>query len=806
MSEAKRSTGALTRRGFIKGAGATAGLAGLASAAAMTVTEGWLAPAQADASSSEKTAYTFHQCHCQCNCHLECTARDGRLVKVEPNHWEGEDNDTICLKGISEIQHIYAPTRLQAPLKRVGERGSGEFVEISWDEALDTIADKITEIQGKYGKDAVCIQVSRDAMYCMLDRITGGQVDTARGIDVGIGNGFAAALAESSGQGLSSNEVRDWKRARTILNVGNNILESCMAASRYFFDAKDAGANIITIDPHFSTTASKSCQWVPIEPGTDAALYLGMITLVLENGWYDEQYLLENTSFPFLVGTDGKLRRIGEAPAVDPDSGKEVDPGDFLVWDTVSGAAVRHDAAGVVPALEGEYAVDGESCKTVFTAMKEKQSSYSLAWAAEKTHIDEETFAEITRMYACEGPSVLAMGWGGIDKFSNADIVGHAAVILATLVGAFGVDTGAGAGVYVNSYEKGFGMVGMPSWPLPDECAKADAPKGTMDMRESASNIHMLFIQGDTIQQRAANMNQTIDWVNGLDFIVVADAWHVTSVDYADIVLPVCSKFELEEEIGWVRAKRNHVLLQQKVIDPVFQAHSDFWIECELAKRLGYGDIIPSSIEEVVRFQLENVKGDKLKGITIESLMENRGLMPQNVDQAPTIHYEGQQYDTPSGKIEIYYEKMLDFDQALPSYEDPCEAYEGNPLRAQYPLQFNQHRTKFHVHNKFCDAGWIQQFDSTAVSINPIDAEARGIGEGDDVEVFNDRGRFVCACHLDQSVRPGSVSVFEGLWSRFMKEGNIQNVTNDTVIERGSVLPKGRVIPFNDTLVEVKKA
>ena len=119
--------------------------------------------------------------------------------------------------------------------------------------------------------------------------------------------------------------------------------------------------------------------------------------------------------------------------------------------------------------LEGSFAVDGRPCTTVFSSLRAKQKDYTPAWAAAKTHIDEDTLVEITRQYACEGPSVLAMGWGGIDKFSNADIVGHAAVMLATLVGAFGVDDGSGAGVYVNSYEKGFGMVGMPAWPLPEE-------------------------------------------------------------------------------------------------------------------------------------------------------------------------------------------------------------------------------------------------------------------------------------------------------------------------------------------------
>lgn len=803
MSEQGGSLGLLTRRGFAKAACVSAGVLGATGAANMFSTGGWLKPSQACADAEETVSYTFHQCHCQCNCHLKCTARDGRVVKIEPNKWEDPYNETVCLKGISEIQHIYAETRLQSPLKRVGERGSGEFVVISWDEALDTIAQNIKDVQAKYGRNAVCVQVSRDAMYCMIDRLTGGQLDTKRGIDVGLGNGFAPALAEKSGQGLSSNEVRDWKRARTILNVGNNMLESCMMASRFFFDAKEAGAEIITVDPHFSTTASKSSSWVPIEPGTDAALYLGMITLILEKGWYDASYLLANTSMPFLVSrVDGSMLRARPASS----SKEKGADNPFMVWDAVTASVKPYNEAGVAAELEATAVVDGVEYETVFSALKRNQEPYTLAWASGKTGISEEKMAEITEKYACNGPQILAFGWGGIDKFANSDIVGHAAVVLATLVGSFGVDTGAGAGAYVNSYEKGFGMVGFPAWPLPEECKKGSTPKGTMDMRDESSNIHMLFIQGDTLQQRAANMNKTREWANGLDFIVVCDAWHVTSADYADIVLPVCTKFELEEQIGWLRAKRNHVLLQQKVIDPVFESHSDFWIECELAKRLGYGDYVPSSIEEVVRYQLENVKSDAVKGITLEELVEHNGVVMQHVDNTPKIHYAGQTYATASGKIDLYYEDRLGFGQALPTYEDPCEAYADNPLRTAYPLQLNQKRSKFHVHNKYCDAGWIKQYDEVCVTLNPADGKTRGIVDGDAVEVFNERGSFGCTCRLDESVRPGTVSVIEGLWSRYMDHGNVQDVTNDTVIERGAILPKGRVIPFNDTLVEVKKA
>ena len=140
MTESSSTRGRLTRRGFLKTAGAAAGVAGLAGVASMATADGWLAPASAEAAPEEHVARTYHQSHCGGMCSLACTVRDGRMVKVQPNGVGNPDFQTICLKGISEVAHIYGKGRVQTPLKRVGERGSGQFEPISWDEALDEVA------------------------------------------------------------------------------------------------------------------------------------------------------------------------------------------------------------------------------------------------------------------------------------------------------------------------------------------------------------------------------------------------------------------------------------------------------------------------------------------------------------------------------------------------------------------------------------------------------------------------------------------------------------------------------------------
>ena len=143
----------ITRRGFMKGAAAVGALGAVAGG--MTATGGWLAPTQAVAEPEDKVNYMCHQFHCLSGCCLKCTTRDGRLVKIEPNDACIERDQRICVRGISEVQHVYAQDRLQTPLKRVGERGEGKFEAISWEEAIKTVADAIKESQKKYGEQSV---------------------------------------------------------------------------------------------------------------------------------------------------------------------------------------------------------------------------------------------------------------------------------------------------------------------------------------------------------------------------------------------------------------------------------------------------------------------------------------------------------------------------------------------------------------------------------------------------------------------------------------------------------------------------
>lgn len=803
MARNKSPEAGLTRRNFLKTTGAAAGLAGLG-ATGMFSADAWLSPAKAVAESEEKVAYTFHQAHCTGHCSLKCTVRDGRLSLIEPSDaWEDERYATCCLKGLSEIQHVYGAERIQTPLKRVGKRGSGEFVSITWDEALSIISEKLTELWGTYGKDSVIVAGTSDVKvrYPHLQKLFGAQNDGLTGIDVGIGNGLEPAIGVTSSFGISSVEARDWVNAKTIIMASTNFLESSMMTAKCFFEAKEAGCKIITIDPNFTTTASKSDQWVPIKPGTDGALFLGMISCIIEKGWFDEDFMKNNTSFPFLVDKDsGALLR--QTPTNDVSESGADNP--FMVWDENSNSLKPYSADSVEPALSAEQAIGGRTHVTVFDLLKDSQKQYSLSWASEKTGIDEETIVDLCEQFALRGPSTLSLGWGGSDKYTNADICGHAAAILGAITGNFG-KKGAGVGVYIGGNYCGYSAT-LATWKLPAEMVAAKNEMPSYDMRYKPNKVKAYIAMGDMFQQHYANMNVTTKWLDSLDFIAYVDIYHTTSADWADVVLPACSKFETEEEVESLKVSYGHLLMQGKVIEPLFESKTDLWIERALAKSMGLDGYLPQSAEEFCKYQIESATDKKLAGMTLEMLKENNGILPLPGIEEPRRDYDTQIKKTASGKVDVYYEDMIEVNQGLPQYEEPSEVGEKSDLRDKYPLQFSQIRTKFHIHSMFCDATWIQQFYEPYLELNKIDMQERNLTSEDIVEVFNDRGSFSCKVKANEMVQPGTARIYEGMWSKYMESGNIQNLTNDTISSRSPYLGKGAPIPYLDTLVEVKKA
>ena len=476
------------------------------------------------------------------------------------------------------------------------------------------------------------------------------------------------------------------------------------------------------------------------------------------------------------------------------------------MWDSDSGAPGNYTDVKN-PAIEGTYLIDGRSFVTVFDMLKRNQESngFTLDWASEVTGIDVDTIVDLSRRYALNTPSTLSLGWGGSDKYMNSDICGHAAGALAALTGNYG-KPGASIGVHVGGNYCGWSAK-LASWKLPDEYKVATQEMPSYSMRYKSNSVHAYVALGDMFQQHYANMNVTKEWLKSLDFILYVDIYHSTSADWADVILPACTKFETNEEVESLKVAYGHLLMQGKVLDPLFESKPDLEIERLLAKAMGVADgVLPKNSYEFCDYQISHSSDPKLKGMTLNSLIRHQGVLPLPGIESIREEYSSQIKKTASGRFDVYLEKRLDAKQALPVYESPEEIYPSNSLKEKYPLQFYQARTKFQIHSMFCDAEWIKTFYEPYMEMNPLDMKSRGLSDRDVAEVFNDRGSIQVAVRASEAVRPGSTRIFEGLWTKHMVKGNLQELTNDNLSPRDGILPMGTSIAFQDTLVEVRKA
>lgn len=807
-----------TRRSFLKGVGVGAAALGLAGAGTMLSADGWLSPAEATAEPSEHVAYLCHQFHCLSGCNLKCTVRDGRIVKIEPNDACREEDQRICLRGIAEVQHVYATDRLQTPLKRVGERGEGRFESITWDEAIKTVADNLKACQEKYGETGVFIRKSTEASVAngieWLNMLLRAESGGNWGLDRGSTNGLVPGVGLMSH--LYKRPMTEWPQAKTILMIGHNLCESGMTFSKYMFAAQEAGAKVIVVDPRFSVTAQKADQWIPITPGTDPALMLGVVAEIVSNGWYDVDFMTANTSFPFLVDREtGKVFSDETAPLqqVDKKTGALVDVKDPVqkkvvyppyVYDSATGAKALYNADSVSPTLEGEWTIDGKRVVTEFTLLKEwiAKEGYSAEWAAAETGIDADVIRTLADEYANNGPAYIDFGLGGPDKYYNADVLGHAMGIATALTGNYG-KPGAGLGFFggIEPYP----AADVAPWKVPDEFAPGDTGVAMYEFPDMGAScpVHAALTFGDCFTLEAANANKFLEWVKTLDFFAICDIYHSSVVDYADIVLPACTKFECDEDIHHLRESMGYVSLATKAIDPLFDSKPDLQIERMIAAEWGRDIYMPKSYSEYAHHLLDGASGN-VEGISVEKILANQGVWRiGGQDQAVP---PSQVYGTPTTKFEVYYQNLVDQGHAFPVYERAVESYPDNPKRAQYPFQFMQGKTRFRIHAYYSASTWFREYMDPSVNISPADAKRLGIRTNDDVRVYNDRGEFVARALVNPSIMEGTLFMAETTYNHYYKKGFLQNVTNDARNQRCYEMKHGPQILYNDTLVNIEKA
>jgi len=333
---------------------------------------------------------------CYSACPLRVHRVDGVVVKVEGNPTANTDG-RLCPKGSAGIMRLYDPHRIRTPLKRTNpHKGIGidpGWEEISWEEAYEIITRKLRTIREK---DPRRLMIGSFDMQRVLPI---AEWCKAFGCTI-IAGGIAAGPACGNGEHVwgemvhgSFIEAVDLEHTRMLMLVGTGAGHESYAClgtdAKRMADARLRGMNMVVVDPRMSAAAAKANEWVPIRPGTDAALTLGMVNVLLnELAVYDASFIKHHTNGPYLIGPDGYYVR-------DPESGKPI------VWDHIQGAAKPYDDPSVQDyALQGVYHARGVECRPGFQVLKDHVRAYTPERVEEITTVSKDTVRRLATQWA----------------------------------------------------------------------------------------------------------------------------------------------------------------------------------------------------------------------------------------------------------------------------------------------------------------------------------------------------------------------------------------------------------------------
>ena len=719
-------------------------------------------------------------------CALKTIVKDGKIERMERIVYSQpeEPDGHICQKGCLAGRQPYDPKRLKKPLKRVGERGSGKFEEISWDQALDEIGEKLCKIRDEYGPDKVVLWnlgAGVPAQYS-FENLMPFRFANTFGVTVplgsiGLDNGPFYAEFYNAGSEFPRTVIdpRIMVGTDLIYVWGCNPIENQMRCAQNLVRAREAGARIVDLGLIFDGTAGFADEFVAMKPASDGYLAMAMVNYILQNDLQASEYLLARSIAAYLVDDEtGLLAR-------DPDDGC------YLVWDAASDAAV-----GVAPKrgdyperadiqLFGSYEIDGKRYTTALQKLKDAAAEYTFELAAEKCGISAEDAERLARDWVEAENAFILSGYGL--RYRNSNETYRQFLLLGALTGRLGKP---GSGV--------FEALQLQSWPLVFNDIPISCPDGVAGVKSVPVRMAQWFAaaeaddspykalivcSGNPVHQQP-DRQRWLDVVKDMELVVDYDVWLTDTGEIADYVLPDLMSFEREDLI--TGACYNHVILQEPAIEPQVDGHEPVWVFSELAKRVGLGDYFTMGIPEYIDIRLQT-QYPLIAGIqppvTYERLKAEkmiRAAAPPEPKYTPYLN-PAEVLDNETGRMEIIYsEELADLGMATTKVLEPNKIGKSS----EYPYQLFTGRPRFFMQSSFTDDPITVKLsgETPATRLNPVQAQRLGLAEGDMVEVFNERGHVITRLVLDESVPDGTVHVWFGWRRRQFEEGTYAEITH----------------------------
>ncbi len=668
--------------------------------------------------------------------------RDGKIGSVRPD--EASNLGTICKLGEHSAEIVYSKDRLLYPLKRKGPRGTYDFERISWDEAYHIIVKRLNAIKDQYGPEATAIYTGRGSFelaHCDIFQPKDVAISSASSVlfpfgspnTLGVGAlcyvSFAMIAPHVTMGGMEHYMFSDIESAQTIIVWGANPATDCPPYDfDRIIDAHRRGTRVIVIDPRRTLTAKQTgAEWIPIRPGTDGALALALCNIIIEEELYDEEFVSQ-----WVVGFD-----------------------EFSQY-------VQHFTPEV---------------------------------AANITGIPAETILSLARRIA-QSDGVSPIMYSGLE-YSNGGVQAiRATLVLWALAGQLDVPGGRCFTMKENHFPINRRKLianpdvrmalGRNRFPIYSEYRGESHAIALPDsvLHDDPYHIKSLIILGASMITSWPEPEIWRKTLNALDFLVSIDVQFTADAAYADIVLPAATMYEIESYMTYGPVFR----IRERVIEPRGEARNIFFIMAGLAGHLGYGHLYPQNEEELLRYVLED------SGFTLDGVRAKGGIV-----KVPTVMMQYKKwekgllrddgkpgFETPSGKFEIASSILQEHGyDSLPVYCEPKESPMSNrDLAKSFPLVFNSGarvKTDFRSQHHGIK-GLLKERPEPSVMINNVDAEKRGIENGDLVYVKTVRGQVKMRALVTADIVQGSVDANMGgggpVGPKAWQECNVNDLTD----------------------------
>ncbi len=752
----------MNRRQFVK----TAGVLGTAAAVGSVAATEFFGDKTPSALAADEEKIVWTHCHVNCGgaCVLQCHVKNGEVVSVESDNTGSSEFGDIqaraCLRGRSIRRWLNDSNRLNYPLKRVEgtKRGDGKYERISWDEALDTIADEFTRITKTYGNESVFLQecsgveqnIMQNIPFARLFNLCGGAV-TRYGNYSNAGLNFGA-VPYTYGKSWGARSYKTLQKDELVVLFGNSPMDTRMGGDGAGYDlnvaCEEKGVRVICIDPRRSEIATnRGVEWIPIRPGTDAALVAGLAHELIASDLVDVDFL-----HTYCVGYD--------------------------------------------EATLPEGAPENSSYYAYIMGQGYDKVEKTPAWAARITQIPEQRIVELAHQIGQAKPCFIAQGWEP-QRHSNGDFSARAILLLPQLVGQVG-KPGTNSGMREGN--SGFDLPTLPSgtnpvkvqfpnylWPeaIKDGPSLTATKDGIKNAEKLPSSIKMLVNYGNNMP---ANQNGDINYTTQIlrdeslcEFILCYDVFMTASAKYADIILPDLTP---QETYSLSAAGENNdsmgIWFGQPVCNPKYERREVYEVCGELAQRLGvYDEYSKGGLtrEDWCRKCYDELREDEPQLPTYDE-----GVKAGIYKEAVTVSTEDDKFikdpvanplKTKTGKIQIYSPELAELAAKwelpdgeticpVPAYLPDFDGYESTSEK--YPLQIFCFHWRAHTHSTYANNEIVQKSAANQLWINPLDADARGIKDNDTVRVYNDHGEIRITVKVTNRIVPGAVAMPEGMW------------------------------------------